>query len=771
MFIFAAVSARPQLHVIKQVISDAAMSFIQDGPDVSNDLNVVQHMNPTCRAAHMGKVKELAAAAILRNINDADLEKCQQFKWFTLNILIFYIVLFTAILGIVSELFLDQIMDVVLMMTWTGFLYLDAVLYQISVFIIIAVYGVGGGLLFYYFTIFAPMVNRAAKFLLVNKRTKGYVQAKAARLRETQSQNWFSYLTNKITHELSMLHFKLSSGASQMQQIELLKADDHWSLMNFSAVLQAVNEKEVILEEVNMNSTARHIRLVTVEKAKTRKLAKRLTRRLSFDAFATNNTELEDIPPAILAMRPTGVRLTSKQEDGFHMEDRKRFEKFFQIGGVPNLSREISEDNHIIYSNRTLPDLPTHITCDVTTNPQKAVRRMALKLYDNNITGGSLSMDRRQPVTYTLELGSDEGDSLVYTISEIENVLMWVWEVYWPGNTALNTVERTEVSERFGVWIESDGQQNDLGDKLENYGGSNTGFRPGSRSHAGSRGDSRINNRFQTNGIPFGLFKEWFLRMDSFIKELETRQQTIDDSIFVQDYKYSNDSLSSIIDPDTAIESDIDKREMLPISKVGLTLSQYAMNVFEADKEESKRTTANDFIIATNCSANSKGASESINLKPISVNTGIGGSQDMWVVDGVEDEEIASILQPLSSPMSFGSSDKDYGELWNVDGDLSSNASSPMNMLHFPVKHRRAKRLKPMVVRKQTMKRITKILKDRKRLMSIGTGSNDDEGLEAIIGTPIDDNSVTNFVEDFEYHDNDGGGAGAEVDAEEKSVV
>ena len=67
MFVFAVVSAKPQLQVIKRVINDVALSLIQDDDDVQHsDINIVQHFSPSCRSAHMIDVKDLPSAAILR---------------------------------------------------------------------------------------------------------------------------------------------------------------------------------------------------------------------------------------------------------------------------------------------------------------------------------------------------------------------------------------------------------------------------------------------------------------------------------------------------------------------------------------------------------------------------------------------------------------------------------------------------------------------------------------------------------------------------------
>ena len=106
MFVFTLVSARPQLSAIRQVINEAALSYIQYGPpkhESDNDIVIVQHFSPTCRAASMGKVKTLAAAAILRQINDADYEKCQEHRSFALSKVVYIFMFIMAVIGITTR--------------------------------------------------------------------------------------------------------------------------------------------------------------------------------------------------------------------------------------------------------------------------------------------------------------------------------------------------------------------------------------------------------------------------------------------------------------------------------------------------------------------------------------------------------------------------------------------------------------------------------------------------------------------------------------------
>ena len=69
----------------------------------------MQHFSPACRAAHLGGVNTLAAAAILRSLTDADLERCKGFRNFSISQVLFILLLIFAIIATAGELIFDQV--------------------------------------------------------------------------------------------------------------------------------------------------------------------------------------------------------------------------------------------------------------------------------------------------------------------------------------------------------------------------------------------------------------------------------------------------------------------------------------------------------------------------------------------------------------------------------------------------------------------------------------------------------------------------------------
>jgi hypothetical protein len=160
MYCFAPANAKPQLQVIRRVINEAALSFVQEGSGDNSDVRVVQHFSPACRVAHMGGTNQLAAAAILRTLTDADLERCKTLRNFSISQILVMILLLAATLALSGELLFDNLMDVINTTWWNGFVLANSKVYEASPAALVIIYAVGGTLVLYYFGVFTPSVER-----------------------------------------------------------------------------------------------------------------------------------------------------------------------------------------------------------------------------------------------------------------------------------------------------------------------------------------------------------------------------------------------------------------------------------------------------------------------------------------------------------------------------------------------------------------------------------------------------------------------------------
>ena len=178
MVVWALATARPQLHQIRRVIAEKAIALAQDEVEPDVDIHVVQHFCPACRVARMKDYQELATAAILRRLTDADLEKCQVHRYFMMSTIIFIILLAIAVFVIFGEKILDNIVEVVVLLIWSGFVAGNSYLFVASPFAVVLIYSVITSGILYQLNVFQPSVN------IVRKVDKSYVRRSSERSRK-----------------------------------------------------------------------------------------------------------------------------------------------------------------------------------------------------------------------------------------------------------------------------------------------------------------------------------------------------------------------------------------------------------------------------------------------------------------------------------------------------------------------------------------------------------------------------------------------------------
>ena len=158
MVVWALATARPQLHQIRRVITEKAIALAQDEVEPDVDIHVVQHFCPACRVARMRDYEKLATAAILRRLTDADLERCNTHRYFIISTIIFIVLLSIALFVILGEKILDNIVEVVVLLIWSGFVAGNSYLFVASPFAVVLIYSLVTSGIIYQFTIFRPTV-------------------------------------------------------------------------------------------------------------------------------------------------------------------------------------------------------------------------------------------------------------------------------------------------------------------------------------------------------------------------------------------------------------------------------------------------------------------------------------------------------------------------------------------------------------------------------------------------------------------------------------
>ena len=343
MFVFTLVSVRPQLSAIRQVINEAALSYIQYGPpkhQTHNDIVIVQHFSPSCRAASLGKVKTLAAAAILRQINDADYEKCQQHRSFALSTVVYIFMFVMAVIGLINERFEDAAIDPAISAMWTViFIALSQIdIYSSTTVIVLVLVGCS---FYFYYTLLYPDVMKTARnvrradvhFHHVRHGSHQYYEHQR-HLRHAHYLPWnqrvvhecrrsYVSLRTRVIYYWSLLQFMCTSEYWTYSEIQRSHDDMLWMELNRWAVVNSANAAggSLATDELLSNKQTssnrqksnrmKRLSIDSIEEdssQKPRKMGELFARNQSnmFVMSFRTQTMIGGIPPEIMEMRPSG---------------------------------------------------------------------------------------------------------------------------------------------------------------------------------------------------------------------------------------------------------------------------------------------------------------------------------------------------------------------------------------------------------------------------------------------------------------------------------
>ena len=419
MFCLAPMNARPQLQVIRRVINDAALTFVQQGAGDDRDVRVVQHFSPACRAAHLGGANTLAAAAILRSLTDADLERCRAFKNFSVSMFLLAFIIFFAVVALCGEAFFDQLVDVINTVCWNGFVMANSVFYTSTPSGLIILYIVTGCSVMYYFGVFTPSVEKVRDIyaqygrashahvsgpsqhiagrlpptsVLLHKRSKAHLK-REGRV-QTWDQEWhrFRFVAwMRFMAEFQTWNLVIVGEHWAIERRRLREFGEIWSRMNKGTAVQGMTGS-IDEGHVNDNDEGR----TTLPKLERRKSSILMQSKSAMDALQQQVGPV-DLPDDILNMRSSGLKIKLNTIDGL-LEEKKRAEKLF--GAMNSAANTLENDERVVYKNKAPFDLPTNPELDITTDPKRALRRMLLMLKVNSHLGrtgaSNLLLVRRQ---------------------------------------------------------------------------------------------------------------------------------------------------------------------------------------------------------------------------------------------------------------------------------------------------------------------------------------------------------------------------------------
>ena len=246
MVVWALATVRPQLHMVRRVINEKAIAIAQDEGDPDNDIHVVQHFCPACRAARSETLSDLAASVILRRFTDADLAKCQTHRYYFLGILVFVILLALTVLVVLGEKAMDNIVEVGVLIFWSGFIAANSVIFLLPAgpFLIVMIYSLSVSIAMYWIFSFRPSVRhyrRYARSLLQSRhlpRTRYGTRDVPAELRglpwwHYESIRMWQVVTRRVGNFVGEMHVVLSPYERwRMSRDKRVMTDAVWMKMN-----------------------------------------------------------------------------------------------------------------------------------------------------------------------------------------------------------------------------------------------------------------------------------------------------------------------------------------------------------------------------------------------------------------------------------------------------------------------------------------------------------------------------------------------------------
>ena len=425
MYVFAIMSAKPQLQVVKRIINDRALSLVQDDTKSKDEVSVVQHFSPACRAARLSGLSKLPASAILRSITDADVERCKEHKNFTLGTFIFYVITIAAVVAMVSEALIDQLLSCILSSLWLMFLLTHERLLAISPLLLIGIYCVVAGSLLYYFLIFLPSVKRARK-VSVNAKNH-FLQRKSRTNNMREGKMHFHRIlrrTIKLYHyfleTIGYCHAAVTCDYSKQRRNKVRQATLSWCDMNRPQLdhghVASTSEAVLISQSPGNLYSAR-------------KMARRLTEYM--------------IPPYILSMRQSGSTFTREEiaavKKNLLSSRISRPTPVHPMEPEPNVTPAVQSS---CYAGKLARMFQAN--AEITTDSQIALKRMLCR----HIVGAEAYSDGEECSVFDLHGALNDYISM----TDLKEMLSWTWNLFYPSGQELSSELKSEVDDLFRVW-------------------------------------------------------------------------------------------------------------------------------------------------------------------------------------------------------------------------------------------------------------------------------------------------------------------------------
>lgn len=411
-------------------------------------------------------------------------------------------------MAMVSEVLVDQLMDVTLSSIWLAFLMINTRLILISPLLIIVIYGFIAAFTLYRFGVFVPVVERA-RSLRAGKLTAAKEFHRSPSL-EGKSSRWEVTTVKRIGYRgvdyLGSWMDSISQSANMSRKARIFADNEAWGSMNRTSQLVGsaptpTSHNSHMTMTTTMNASYDKTSQRSLE---TRDLApgKVFPRTMSYGAHRLRLSSLQlktmDIPHSVMALR------------SFHClkaEKESQSNQYTDMDGVEGPSSASSEMPAISGIERSLEGgmaKSFRAQKEITTDPRVALRHM-LTIH---VLGSEAYGKGEQLSAFEIP----EALKSVFFLSELEALLCSTFDTFYPNGSITTEDERSEAVELLRSWHSSLQMSSRSGSESDLSSGEIDIIRSSSRPPSPS----------QMDRISFPAFAEWFLRLAVLISTMHT---------------------------------------------------------------------------------------------------------------------------------------------------------------------------------------------------------------------------------------------------------
>jgi len=406
---------RPQLRVIRRVLSNVGIAYCQEAADRTKEPRVVQHFSASCRAARTFTAKDLASARILRHVDDLDVERCRESSTGGIPLWMVVLIAIPAVANMINESIGDTVVDSLVNMFLVAIILFGTFINDNGPALLAIPCGFVGAWLFYEHCILAPAKSRVKR-----------IAADA-----NNSQRWRTSRRPGRYSTISWISATISSTLDSMAKcIVYFTRESFQDRVN--VVIKRMQQASLVWQKMNIPASLQARVLTEAELKKQLNTAMRISENKEKGAQGVQQQIIDLLPREILSMR------TMESNQDWKVPTPWQTREFMEMSGPEDL---------VLYRNqpRLGPSLVFRNTA-ITQSAEVACQRMLQSYVGDAMT------DEEDFQYYSTLVDATKFDNFIYT-PELINMLNQSWESYYPGGLIMSETERGEMRDSFVQWL------------------------------------------------------------------------------------------------------------------------------------------------------------------------------------------------------------------------------------------------------------------------------------------------------------------------------